>query len=642
MYRYIALISWARDATTVAAASSLAARLKSSIDELSIAFETAGVLVAHTGTRNGTEEAYPLQRQRGVILGTLFHKHSNHYRERERIELNQSETEKIVESGGRYLVDHYWGRYVAIIHDTLNCCTHVLREPTASLTCYHAYYQGIEIIFSHAEDFWSVLGSHSSIDQRHLAQWLVSHLTPTRKTCLEGVSDIPGGERWTFRAEGRTLETLWSPATICRSGAYEDELQAEKLLRSTAQNVISAWASCYPNILLSLSGGLDSSIVAGCLAQAPSKPRVTCFNIYVDLESGYEPVFLAGVDDRVAARARAITATGDERRFARIVAERWSYSLIEARRTVGEVNLQKIWQAPLAVSPTVMAGTLDTDEAQIRAVQAHGADAFFTGMAGDSLFYASFGPVSAIDYSRRHGFGPDFLSHTLAAAALSRESFWSVAWKATLYGIWRRSLVNRYDPLKQSHLLTDEILRTVSVNNMEHPWVADCDQLAPGAREHIHGLASSCFYDIELHRQNYATAIHPLHSQPLWELSLRIPSYTHLVGGVSRGLARRAFADLLPREVRRRQAKGAGTPFFQKLVRSNMSFIRECLLDGSLVRERILDRRKLEDYLVDDQIFQTVTAVQILDYINAEVWWQQWTTSREQCRARSFTSSSSV
>ena len=112
----------------------------------------------------------------------------------------------------------------------------------------------------------------------------------------------------------------------------------------------------------------------------------------------------------------------------------------------------------------------------------------------------------------------------------------------------------------------------------------------------------------------------PLTSQPVVETCLRIPSYVLLADGVSRGLARRAFRDFLPAQVLRRTVKGVTRGFWHAVVRRNMGFIRAYLLDGVLVRQGLLDRRKLESYLVDDQPCLTVGADQLMDYLACEEW----------------------
>ena len=63
------------------------------------------------------------------------------------------------------------------------------------------------------------------------------------------------------------------------------------------------------------------------------------------------------------------------------------------------------------------------------------------------------------------------------------------------------------------------------------------------------------FYD-PLGQEGDAERISPLFSQPLVELCLRIPTYVLTHGGWDRAVARRAFYDDLPPEIRNRRHKG--------------------------------------------------------------------------------------
>jgi hypothetical protein len=77
-----------------------------------------------------------------------------------------------------------------------------------------------------------------------------------------------------------------------------------------------------------------------------------------------------------------------------------------------------------------------------------------------------------------------------------------------------------------------------------------------------------------------ADHIDPCNCQPDCEFALATPTYVLLHNGVSRGLARMAFRDQLPEEIRRRQTKGTGTPFYQHVMRQNLPLLREHLLAG--------------------------------------------------------------
>ena len=70
--------------------------------------------------------------------------------------------------------------------------------------------------------------------------------------------------------------------------------------------------------------------------------------------------------------------------------------------------------------------------------------------------------------------------------------------------------------------------------------------------------------------------------------------------------------------------KGIATRFWRVLLQDNMGFVREALLDGLLVRHGLLDRHKLNKYLVGDQAFLQVLPVHILHYLSCESWLRQW------------------
>ncbi len=118
--------------------------------------------------------------------------------------------------------------------------------------------------------------------------------------------------------------------------------------------------------------------------------------------------------------------------------------------------------------------------------------------------------------------------------------------------------------------------------------------------------------------------ISPLLSQPLVELCLRIPSYTHFHEGRDRGLARRAFADAVPTPILARTWKDRVPGFPEEILRVNLPHIREMLLEGILVRERYLDRAALETALTGAALEATASVGEILDHMLVEAWLRSW------------------
>src|SRR3546814_13462674 len=92
---------------------------------------------------------------------------------------------------------------------------------------------------------------------------------PRRRTCLEGLDELGGGERLSDVAGCRTIDTPWSIWDFAAPDKrLTDGREAILRVRDAVQTAVAAGASAYETVVLRLSGGLDSSIVAACLAQA--------------------------------------------------------------------------------------------------------------------------------------------------------------------------------------------------------------------------------------------------------------------------------------------------------------------------------------------------------------------------------------
>jgi len=75
------------------------------------------------------------------------------------------------------------------------------------------------------------------------------------------------------------------------------------------------------------------------------------------------------------------------------------------------------------------------------------------------------------------------------------------------------------------------------------------------------------------------------------------------------------------------RGRGKATPelWFRRLVEQNRAFLRELLLDGILVRERVLDRRKLEQVLSDRLYKTTASLADLIVQMYIETWLRRWT-----------------
>lgn len=639
MQRYVAIV-WDPDHIGSArTALGFRAALTREPAEWPIAHEGPGVLVVHAGTKYGSRETYRLGNNNGVILGKLFDRHHDYHSPRP-IRFDEEETRKIVNSGGRHLISHYWGAYVAFIYDEATRTHHILHDPTGAMPCHHVRNGDVDVFFYSVTDCARLLPISFSPNRLALARWLVSFVEATRETCLEGVTEMPVGEGLCICRGQAAATILWDPVEIAKSTRFEHADEAARALRSTAQIAINAWASCYDRVAVRLSGGLDSSAVAGCLAQAPSSPQVSYLNEFAEITFDQEPVSLPGFDREIVAKTQALSIAGDERHFARLVAERWQVPLLD-RRTPVAPDLSGMWQIARMARPYPDLHGTYAEELHRNLATSHGFQAFFTGHGGDQIFLACWIPLCAIDYAYLHGMSRGLWSQLVTGCNLSRLSLWAVARQVLRYGIRNRTVKPNRRFLTTPKLLTAAWLEDLGRQDFDSPVAARAKSatLPPGKRLHVEGLGSPAFYNSGPHREICADLVHPWSSQLMWEMALQIPTYNLQAGGTSRGLARRAFADVLPAQIRERQSKGTITPMMQHHLRTNRDYLRELLEDGLLVQAGLLDPEKLVMCLRAENPSLVVDAAHLGRCLGAEIWLRQWEqgvadTERQQQGAR--------
>ena len=173
---------------------------------------------------------------------------------------------------------------------------------------------------------------------------------------------------------------------------------------------------------------------------------------------------------------------------------------------------------------------------------------------------------------------------------------------------------------RKPHFVDEQALPADPLSYTAHPWTEDAASLPKGKQFQIHYLAEVINRHRPVPRVEHAYEHHPLLSQPVMELCLQIPTYVLLYGGRQRGLARHAFADIVPREIIEREDKGSTTFYVTDAIRRDIAFIRELLLDGLLVQQRVVRRSALEPYLLQNQSLRLEHIFPLLACIAAEVW----------------------
>lgn len=444
-----------------------------------------------------------------------------------------------------------------------------------------------------------------TINWQHVASGLGPVMRETRHSGLNEVTRLVGGECAEVAPSGVSKSFYWHPFDIARSSTEGETSQCEARLRRITTHCVHAWASCYRNIHHMLSGGLDSSIVLSRLATAATRPDVLCVNTFQTRDSH-----------------------NDERAFARLAADHFRRRLVEYEPDHTYSLEGQQLDMSCCVSPWnfFWRGGYGATAAQLR--REHGADAQFTGSGGDEVFHAS-GPLHAsADHIYMRGLGMQAMRLALESARLQNISFYRALFDSLRAAWLRRHPSDIYGDVPPSSLLTADMAASVSNPQLFiHPWFERDARLPPGRLWHISGLAFSWPTASPIFDPTEADQVHPLVSQPLIELCLRVPTPLFTALGWNRYIARRAFSGEIPEVIAWRRDKCFIDGYLKKLIEHNAQAIREALLEGVLISERILERDTLEDVLANP-LRKEIGRPQIVSELYSTELWARWWAER--------------
>lgn len=610
MFRYIAFIwnpSVRRQAhVALALRRRLLHSARESWHEISV---RDGLSVFHAGARSESLNAQVLPLG-GVVLGALFERSSDPLDESpaRKWSATAAQAEAIGVTRGRWLIDHCWGNYVALLADPkMRNATWVLKDPTGELPCFTTSFQSVAIVFSRIADVLELAPVDVRINRAYLGARVWYGGGDLGRNALEGIEQVRRGECVEIDCDApampRTRQFYWHPSTFAEAAdCIERSDFAAQAVRAALRACTWTLAGCHESLLHRLSGGLDSSIIAACLKDSPGEPSICCYTYY-------NP------------RGRS-----DERPWARLAARHTGHEHVECPVTPGDIPLEQILSLPPFVEPAAVMGYLLRSTLERTLADERRATAVFCGDGGDSGFCGESFSHSVSEYLQRHGLRREALHLVSQVAALTEQSSWSVLYRAVRR--WRKGFGMEQlhaTLVMASRLLSNDLREAYDAETRyPHPWFSDLERIPWATITRFGALLSAPqFYNVAPGTAA-PEVIAPLYVQPVLELLLRIPVYVHFDGGRERGLARRAFTADLPPEITRRRWKDRAPGFYDELVGRNRSFLREVLLDGVLVREGLLDAAAVEEALSDRLVKNPVLPGEIFRHLDVEIWARGW------------------
>ena len=493
----------------------------------------------------------------GVVIGHLFSKDG------QPVKPESLPAQTSTECFAKHLLAHCWGEYLLIQPTACHSPgLDILREPSGGMPCVYSYQEKAGFVTSDIS-LATGLGLHNrQIDWDFIAQALAYPHVNTARTGLTGVRELLPGCSLILSGTTAKVREDWSPwEFVTNPHRHHDPQEAAAEVRKAVDTVIKALAETDKTILVELSGGLDSSIVAMCLQGTAA--QVTCCNLVTPVPGA------------------------DERQYALQVAHALGVELRTEKLNFANANFDF---APTVQTTKPRMSVLQyvSQEAMAATARSQGATSFFSGGGGDTVFCYAAGAAPAADAFKE-------ISLSAGSAAIRDLStlHGCTYWKAGRLTL-RKLLRGAKAPFKANTSLLDPVIAVPELD--PHPWFTAPAGTLAGDQERIADLAGTQVFRDGAPRGSTHWLRLPLLSQPVVEACLKAPTWMWIAGGENRALAREAFADRLPRVVLERRSKGTFMNYFGAIYDRKKPYIREYLLTGHLRAQGLLDTEALEDF----------------------------------------------
>ncbi|RKY26579.1 MAG: asparagine synthase (glutamine-hydrolyzing) [Planctomycetota bacterium] len=501
----------------------------------------------------------------------------------------RSDTEVLVhlyEEYGEEMPAHLNGMFAFAVWDADKRRLFLVRDRLGQKPLY--YWRGRERVAfaSEIKSFLKLADFRPEIQAGSVSDYLTFGYVPHPSSILQDVGKLPPAHCARVEGGGVRLRRYWQPMgeqiTLGRNEAEErlrDLLDDAVRLRLVSDVPLGAF----------LSGGIDSSIIAGLMAGRGDEPVRT---------------FTIGFDER----------RYDERPYARMVADRFGTKHVEevVRPDVVEMFEKLVWHLdePLGDSsavPTFMLSEMARRSVKV-ALSGDGGDECFLGYPRHSAMWLS-GKLERLPrIFRGMLFGRWW--HRVPAPAEQKNPVYR--WKRFVRAMDKSALrryyewISLFDEKSLDALLASDLKAKRPVESGMYVELSDYS----GRMRSDVGKASAldleyylpCDLMAKVDRTSMAHGLEvrsPFLDHRVVEFGMNLPDAFKIKRGRGKRILRSAFADLLPREIAKRGKMGFAVPVGRWLREELREMAHDLLMDGLLVGRHIICREALETLLAD-------------------------------------------
>lgn len=496
------------------------------------------------------------------------------------------------------LLNHYWGKYIAFQQKDQKL--EILRDPVGQLGFYYYITPDSNIIFSSEISFIiDIIKKRPNFCEKYLQNYLMYGTSfITEQTPFEGILELPPGSKLTVTQTKQFVEHVYDPFKYAMEN--NDSSWEKRNLVEIIQGVTKAWCEPYRHIVLSLSGGLDSSSLAYCLSSVQNEAQiVTAINMYHShVGSSIEREYA----DKVCQHAGLDFASVD-------VIDHLPFDLADNLPYKPNKPQQNI-----IMKNSHIMNFLNLNTPSL----------FVSGHGGDHVFMCP-PPKEAL---------ADFLIDNGVKGAGSELSELSYYYRSPFYQIAKKSVIPYFKykmGISQnfSKLTYDNpapwLNKKLVSDLYPHPIFKQADiKIKPGKLKQV-----TYFYralpTLFLEHDDYTNpTFYPLLYQPIVEYCLQIPTYRLYKDGYDRYPFRQAISQYYKTDKVWRKDKGETTGIHQLGLKKHLGKVQQVCFNGYLAKNKMYDPDKLNVGLQRMIAGESEHSWSIINLVTLELFYSLW------------------
>ncbi|MFA6535621.1 MAG: asparagine synthase-related protein [Candidatus Babeliales bacterium] len=537
------------------------------------------------------DQVIPLHANQGLLVGKLFDREKCNA-----VKFNADYAPLLIDNPQK-ISDLFWGRYVGVLYNMTSKAITLIRDPQGLSTLFYVQNSDGIIFSTEIELLYKVLEIKPSIDLTYFAEHIINKNQSLPTTPFQGIKELLPGMGLCVTLDGKISQMLLWNISSLKSSFITDENAFEEELLATLKSCTKAWVGDASGVCVELSGGADSSGIMLLLQSLlPDDKKLMAVN-YIDSQ----------------------TQSSNEIEHAQEVADVCNVSL----HFLDWQNASLFDKLPHSWRPNKPSSLLlfynHRKQLQELAWQ-NNCPEIMNGQGGDHVFLAP-PPINALaDHWLDHGF------NGITTSIKGLSSVYRMPLMPLIYDN-AKAVVNYYGKFHASQSSSTLFLnKNFAKTFKQHEFYIKntLNKFYPAKAIQIESLCQAVAFS-ERDQFAYNTIItHPLLSQPIVELALKIPTYQSFKDGYDRIFFRRAISRIKKTKSLWRMIKGQTTGTIVKQCAYHAQDIKDIILNGKLVSGGMIDKNWLNKELVQMRHGQAENLWPIIHILTGQLWLNQW------------------